>query len=73
MRFNSFSTPKYLESESYDLASQVSKLTVQNSSFGNHLLYMIFSLREDEEDAGNAPLDYFGELSTFVQYSAQYE
>jgi hypothetical protein len=34
---------------------------------------MIFSLREDEEDAGNAPLDYFGELSTFVQYSAQYE
>jgi hypothetical protein len=34
---------------------------------------MILSLREDEEDASNAPLDYFGQFSTFVQYSAQYE
>lgn len=70
MRFSSFSTPKYLESERYDLARQVSTLTVQNSSFGNHLLHMIFSLREDEEDAGDAPLDNFGEFSPFVQYSA---
>lgn len=46
-------------------------LTMQNSSLSDHLLYMVLSLREDEKDVCNATLDNLGQLSLFIQDSAQ--
>lgn len=46
---------------------------MQNCPLGNHLFDVILSLREDEEDICNTPLNNLRKLSFFVQYPTKDE